>query len=633
MEDVPRALRERSTERARRFIEPVVVAWEGTGTAHVRVPATAAGTVTVSLLLEDGESRPLRLGRTGPETEIDGLRYTQGTVVLDGLPLGYHRLVTEIEGERLETLVIAAPSKAFQGDGERSWGVFLPLYALRTERDWGTGSYSDLAALSAWVRDLGGGVVGTLPLLATFLDEPFDPSPYSPASRLFWSELFIDVEQAPELERSAETRDLIGSPGFRAEIGQARGDRLLDYERVAGLKRRALELLSASWSKDSQSSELALDYARFRSACLRFDGPWEEWPGKPRDGRLEETEIDQDVVRYHAYVQSLAERQIAEAAGGGAGLFMDLPLGVHPASYDVWRERDAFARGASAGAPPDTFFTKGQDWGFPPPHPQRIRDQGYRYPIACLRHVMRHAAVLRVDHVMGLHRLYWVPSGMEAADGVYVRYPADELYAILSLESHRARTVVVGEDLGTVPPEVRRTMSNHGVLRTSVLQYELRPTLRAPLRRIPEWAMASLNTHDMPTFAAMWEGRDIEDRLSVGLLDEKDAKKEHGDRERARRALIRLLLREGHLESRDPSGPEVVRGALRHIAASPARIAVTSLEDLWWETEPQNTPGTGEERPNWRRRAAHSFESFRETPQVVGTLQEMDNLRRGSSST
>jgi 4-alpha-glucanotransferase len=305
---------------------------------------------------------------------------------------------------------------------------------------------------------------------------------------------------------------------------------------------------------------------------------------------------------------------------------------VHPASYDVWRERDAFAEGVSAGAPPDTFFTKGQDWGFPALHPQRIREQEYRYPIACLRHLMRRAAVLRLDHVMWMHRLFWVPSDLEARDGVYVRYPAEELYAILCLESHRARTVVVGEDLGTVPPAVRRAMARRGVLRTSVLQYELRPNLRAPLRPIPASAMASLNTHDMPPFASMWEGRDIEDRLSLGLLDDKAARKEHRDRDRARRALIRLLRREGRLESRHPSGPEVLRGALRHVAASKARMAVIALEDLWWETLPQNTPGTDDERPNWRRRARLAFESFRESPEVVGTLQEMDRLRRGTES-
>jgi 4-alpha-glucanotransferase len=245
---------------------------------------------------------------------------------------------------------------------------------------------------------------------------------------------------------------------------------------------------------------------------------------------------------------------------------------------------------------------------------------------------MRHSSVIRIDHVMWMHRLFWVPSGLEAADGVYVRYPADELYAILCLESQRAGSVVVGEDLGTVPRSVRQAMTRHGVLRTSVLQYELRPNRRAPLRPIPERAMASLNTHDMPPFAAMWEGRDIEDRLSLGLLDEKGARREQRDRDRARHALIRFLRGEGHLKTPDPSGPDVLRGALRHIAASKSRMAVTALEDLWWETLPQNTPGTDEERPNWRRRARVPFESFRESPEVVGTLQEMDRLRGGSGS-
>ena len=630
MQDVTGALREREAELAGRCAEPAVAAWEGSGSARVRVPAKMADSVSAHLILEDGSERELPIDVTGPETEVQGIRYVAAWVALEQLPPGYHRMVTRIQGEEHETLVISAPPLAFQGEGDRVWGVFLPTYALRTARDWGVGSYSDLLDLTIWVRSLGGRLVGTLPLLATFLDEPFDPSPYSPASRLFWSELFIDVERAPELERSEEVRELIASPGFRREIDRARDGALVDYELVAQLKARALELLARRWSGHPGERDRVHDYAAFRAAGVRFGCAWEKWPARQRDGDLDLEEVDPDAIRYHSYVQFLAERQIGEAAAAGAGLFMDLPLGVHPGSYDVWRERDAFAEGVSAGAPPDTFFTKGQNWGFPPLHPHRIRERGYRYPIACLRQLMRHAAVLRIDHMMWMHRLFWVPSALDARDGVYVRYPAEELYAILCLESHRARTAVVGEDLGTVPPIVRRAMARHGVLRTSVLQYELRPNPRAPLRPIPASAMASLNTHDMPPFAAIWEGRDIEDRLSLGLLDEKGARKEQRDRDRARRALIRLLLREGHLENPDPSGPEVLRGALRHLAASKARMAVTALEDLWWETSPQNTPGTDEERPNWRRRARLAFESFRESPEVVGTLQDMDLLRGGS---
>ena len=630
MQDVASALRERSAELASRRVEPVLVAWDGSGSARIRLPVKSAEAAAVTLVLEDGSSRDLALG-TRPGEEADGGRLVTGEVSFEALPPGYHHLFVETGGERLETLVVSAPSRAFQGPDAREWGVFLPLYALRTDRDWGVGSYSDLAQLTAWVRGLGARLVGTLPLLATFLDEPFDPSPYSPASRLFWSELFIDVSRGTELERAPEARDLVASPGFRGDIERARGGRLVDYEKVADLKRRVLALLARK-SNSLTNDGRVVDYGRFRSACLRLGKRWEDWPPRQRDGRLDSSDVDPDVVRYHTYVQSLAGQQIAEAAAGGAGLFMDLPLGVHPASYDVWRHRDAFAVGVSAGAPPDTFFTKGQTWGFPPLHPHGIREQQYRYPIECFRHLMQHAAVLRIDHVMGLHRLFWVPPGLEPSEGVYVRYRPDELYAILALESHRARTVVVGEDLGTVPPSVRRAMARHGILRTFVLQYELRPKPRAPIPSVPKGSMASLNTHDMPPFAAIWEARDIEDRLSLGLLDEKLANKERGDRDRVRRGLIRSLVREGHLETGDASGPDVLRAALRHLAASKARMAVVNLEDLWWETEPQNTPGTGDERPNWRRRAKHSFESFRESPEVVGTLQEMNELRKEPNS-
>jgi 4-alpha-glucanotransferase len=330
-------------------------------------------------------------------------------------------------------------------------------------------------------------------------------------------------------------------------------------------------------------------------------------------------------------VQLLAEGQLAEfdrRSVGGDALFLDLPLGVHSDGYDTWRHRDCFADGVTAGAPPDPFFTEGQDWGFPPLDPGAIRRQGYAYPIACLRHLMRHASVLRIDHVMGMHRLFWVPDGMGPREGVYVTYPHEELYAVLSVESHRARTVIVGEDLGTVPKEVRRTMAKRGLLRSYALQYELRTETRTPLGRVPAASQASVNTHDMSPFAAMWDGLDIEDRVGLGLLDARGAREERKERGELRRSLVEYLRRRGLLGPRERSGHEVMAAALRYLARSPARTVVVNLEDLWDETRPQNVPGTETERPNWVRKARHPFERFREMPRVLGTLREVDALRR-----
>jgi 4-alpha-glucanotransferase len=228
--------------------------------------------------------------------------------------------------------------------------------------------------------------------------------------------------------------------------------------------------------------------------------------------------------------------------------YLDLPLGVHPHSYDIWRERGAFVLDASGGAPPDAVFTGGQDWGFPPLHPEAIRQQRYRYYIATLRHQLRHTDLLRIDHVMGLHRLYWIPNGLAPRDGVYVRYPSNELYAILSLESHRHRTPIVGENLGTVPTYVNSTMARHSLHRMYVAQYELVGSVRKTLRAVPRDAVASLNTHDIAPFAAFWEGLDIDDRLDLGLLNPVGARIERKNRRALKNVLESFLQRLGWLK-------------------------------------------------------------------------------------
>ena len=528
------------------------------------------------------------------------------------LPPGYHRLAVDSSEERHEALVISAPSRCYEGPPDRRWGAFLPLYALRSERSWGTGDLTDLGELIQWARSLGADTVGTLPMLAAFLDQPFERSPYAPVSRLFWNELYVDVERAPELARCPEARELIGSPEYRRGIERARSGDHVDYRLAYSLKRRVLEPLARTfWNSAGAPGQSGVlegveAYARFRA---KVEGRPAEW-------------------RYHAYVQELMERQLAETAGD-AGLFLDMPLGVHPAGFDTWRFPDAFAPGVSAGAPPDTFFTAGQNWGFPPLHPERIREDEYRYPIACLRHLMRHAGAIRIDHVMWMRRMFWIPEGMLPKQGVYVGYPEEDLYAVLALESHRNRTAVVGEDLGTVPKAVRGVMGRRGVHRMYVLQYELRPEFRAPLGEIPDAAQASLNTHDIPTFTAMWEGLDIADRLQLGLIDEEGAEKDRSDREELRRALAADLRRRGLL-GQETDGHSVMRAAQRYLASSSARMMLVNLEDLWDERRPQNVPGTGAERPNWVRRAARTFEEFREDPEVLGTFEEVDRLRKGN---
>lgn len=277
---------------------------------------------------------------------------------------------------------------------------------------------------------------------------------------------------------------------------------------------------------------------------------------------------------------------------------------------------------ASAGAPPDAFFTRGQSWGFPPMRPDAMREERFDYVIRCVRQQLRYAGILRIDHIMGLHRLFWVPVGSEAKDGVYVRYPDQELFAILAIESHRHRSVIIGEDLGTVPEEIHQLMKARGVKRMFVLQYELSPAAPVP-QEPPQDAIASLNTHDMPMFHSFWYGRDIDDRAELRLLDAQGAGEERRGREEIRRRLVEFFERRGlHGDPLD--------AALLFLAGSDAEIVLLTLEDLWRESEPQNVPGTSAlERPNWQRKLRQEIADAFDLPEVRERLRGVEQRRRG----
>lgn len=641
-EEVPEALAERRRELAERVVEPVLVAWDGRAPAvEVRFGADS-GPLAVRFDLEGGE-------RWAWDRELSALPSTSsgngGGRLLglpDNLPMGYHRLRVESGGRSGEALVISAPTRAYAGDGKPLWGVFLPLYALQTRQSWGAGDFSDLETLAEWTAGLGGGVVGTLPLLATYLEELFEPSPYGPASRLFWNEIYLDPRRVPELEECPEAKRILESAEFRREVEALRAEPRVDYARLIALKRRVLEELSRwFFARASIDRREAFDdfvasrpelqtYASFRAVGERRGEPWQSWPERLREGTLAPADSDEDDRRYHLWVQWITDEQVAsmasEARRRGPGLYLDLPLGVHGSSYDAWRYRHLFAEGASAGAPPDSFFTRGQDWGFPPLHPERLREHGYDYLIESLRHHLRYAGLLRIDHVMQLYRLFWIPAGMGAMDGVYVHYPVDELFAVLCVESHRHQAIVVGENLGTVPPEIGDAMDRHDVLGMYVVQYELQPGGRG-LRPPPARSVASLNTHDMPTFRAFWEARDVADLQSLGFFDERQAREERERRETLRREILAELPPEERADERTAFRGVLTR-LLEQLAASPARMMLVNLEDLWGETEPQNVPGTSTERPNWRRKARHPFEEFSTHPEVVDVLRRIDEIRK-----
>jgi 4-alpha-glucanotransferase len=652
LDDAGEAYRHSRQELWRRWVEPVAVAWDGGATELlVRLPASCAAILSCALRLETGETREwnweVERAALQESTQVEGVPYQARRLALPGgLPPGYHQLILSTAGKRAECLVLSAPSRSYEppgGGSKGSWGVFLPLYALQSARSWGAGDFTDLERLTEWISGLGGGIVATLPLLASFLDEPFEPGPYSPASRLFWNEFYLDVARIPEWKGCPPAQALVASADFQQQVAALRAEPLVDYHRQMALKRRVLEELGRSFfARPSTDGQAALqrflaghpqaeDYARFRAIGEKLRAPWPAWPERLQAGHVTNEDYDEENRRYHLFVQWQAHEQLqqlaARARSAGPGFYLDLPLGVNPDSYDVWREREAFATGIAAGAPPDPFFARGQNWGFPPLHPERIREQGYRYVVAYLRHHLQLAGILRIDHMMGFHRLFWVPHGQDARAGIYVRYPAEELYAVFSIESHRSRSVLVGEDLGTVPPEVRPTMEKHNVHRMYVMQYELQPQYHNALTAVYPGSVASLNTHDMPPFAAFWQGLDVQERVDLGILDPGIGNEERQRRRGLLEALIRSLRIAGRLqESSEPL--EVLQACLNYMSAGPGQVVLASLEDLWLETESQNVPGTWRERPNWRRKARYSLEAMRDRPEVARILREMNQLFR-----
>ena len=651
--DIHSALREKIQALRQRMLEPVNVVWDGESPViKVQLPKTLSNATLVGYLeIETGEQKFWRWSgsnlATLQDVEIEGISYVLKEIPLpEKLPLGYHRFILEISGKSVETLIIAAPRKSYMPptlQENRLWGVFLPLYALSTRKNWGSGEFSDLETLTQWVASIGGNVIATLPLLPTFLEEPFEPSPYNPVSRLLWNEFYLDVTRSPELARCPSAQSLLESIPFQKEIEALRRSALVDYCRLMALKRRILSELCRCFFAESserlqdfyrfiQSYPIVEDYACFRAASEKQRVPWRLWPEPLRHGVLKGGDYDEAVKRYYLYAQWLAHEQVQsiceKSRKNNTMLYLDLPVGVHPDGYDVWRERNAFGLEASAGAPPDAVFTRGQNWRFPPLHPERIREQGYRYTIAYMRHHLQHAGILRIDHVMGFHRLFWIPKGLEAGQGIYVRYRAEEFYAILSLESHRSKTIVVGEDLGTVPPYVRPAMSRHGLHRLYVLQYELACNPQKPVGRIPSNSIISLNTHDMPPFAAFWKALDIEEREPLGLLDMKNARAEQRSRRRFEKALIAFLQSKGWLKKGVQDIFAITKACLAFLSASRAHVVLVNLEDLWRETQPQNIPGTEKEYPNWQRKARYSLEEFCQMPEVRDALREIDALRK-----
>ena len=518
--------------------------------------------------LEDGST----LGRIG--------------VLPADLPLGYHHLQRD---DGIVQLLIAGPGRCHLPRALRAWGWAIQLAATRSSTSWGIGDLADLRRLGEWSADAGAGFMAVGPLGAPNPGPDPEPSPYYPSTRRFGNPLYLRVEEVPGAERvGGQLADL-------AAAGRALGmDRLIDRRRVAALKMLALERIWATgpdrsafdaWRAERGS---ALErWATFVVLTERFGAGWHRWPEPFRDPEgtaVKRVHVEEaDRVAFHGWVQWCFDRQLAEASRALMRV-ADMPVGVDPGGFDAWDWQGQLAMGASIGAPPDRFNAAGQDWGLPPFIPHRLRQAAYRPFVETIQAQLRHAGGLRIDHVLGLFRLWWIPSGQDPTRGAYVRSRTDELLEIVALESHRGQAVVIGEDLGTVPAGVRRELRRRRLLSTRLALFE-----RVPPSRYPAQSFAGVTTHDLPTVAGVWNGSDLGDQATSGVTPDPGAL-----------ALLRSRLARAADVGADAPLEEVVPRLHERVAASPSQLVAAILEDALRVEERPNMPGTvAPARQNW----------------------------------
>lgn len=656
--------------RWRRLLPPVLVLAEDEAPViPVSVPADAAGTLTWNLTEEGGglrcESVPLPSLPVLESGTSGGAAYVRRGLTLPLVPpLGYHRLeVTLSDGAvGAEMVLILTPRRCLTPDevvpGGRTWGVALQLYGLRGHTDWGIGDFDDLARFGETAGRLGAGLVGLNPLHALFPADPHHFGPYSPSSRSFLNALYIDVEAVPDLAESEDAQALIAEPGFQERLAAVRGAELVDYPAVSALKMTVLEALHRSFrarhlagegsprGRDFRAFQAAMGEGLFRHALfdalhehfLRQDSSlwaWQSWPEPFR--RPDSAEVaafaaaHAERVEFFTYLQWEADRQLgvaagrAKAAGLAVGFYRDLAVAGSPGGAAAWAQPGVLVRGASVGAPPDQFNMKGQNWGLAPFSPVGLRDAAYAPFAAMVRANMRHAGALRIDHVMALEHLFWIP---DEGDGAYVRYPFQDMVRIIALESRRQGCIVIGEDLGTVPEGFRPAMAAAGVLSYRVVYFErtVDGGYVAP-QDYPAQSMAVVSTHDLPTFRGFWTGHDLEIRRDLDLYPSaeaagKDAWDRGVDRWRLLLALGEQGLKPARYVSDDGAQPfswELAEAVHRYLGRTAGRIVMMQIEDALGEIEQPNLPGTTDQHPNWRRRLSVAVEDL----ESDGGLQAM----------
>lgn len=632
-ESLAASVKRRTQQNAERVLPPTLVI----AAEQKRLPLPDGVAAQCELRLEDGR-----------------LLQFSGAVLPLGIPLGYHELSINVSGCETRTRLIVSPGRAWLPasleNGGKTAGVAVSLYGVRSKTNWGCGDCTDLEALLDWVHeDLHCSFLSLNPLHAIDNRQPYNISPYLPNSALFRNPLYIDVTRVPEFQTSKAAASLFQSAAVRDLLQKLRESPHVEYENAWKLKRLFLAVLYREFrrAKDPVRQQQFANYRRmqgenlrrFSAYCSIWDwlhqrNPdlwiWPEWPVEYQDPQshavAEFCLKHESQILFHSYMQWVLDTQLeaaqnkARSMGLAIGLYHDLALATDKCGADLWSYREYYIPGCRVGSPPDGFAPEGQDWAFPPPDSEKLRANGYRLFIDSIRANSRHGGALRIDHVMRLFRLYWIPDGMTAKHGAYVRDFYEDLLGILALESHRNRFLIVGEDLGTVADNVRLALDQFGVLSYKVFYFEKDGRRFRRSEEYPRQALVSSTTHDLPTLAGFWTNRDIEARKDAGLLpDGESYKRQLQERIQDKQTMLDVLHEMKLLPDWFPRKAEIVpelTGELHNaiigfLVRTPCMLLVLNQEDLTKETEQQNLPASTWQYPNWQRKMKYTVEELR----------------------
>ena len=596
-------------------------------TSWVPVHVPDGASVSLTLVQEDGVERQVgQVDHWVQAREVDGRLIGEATFELPGdIPLGWHRLVASVSGDHGDALpgteltLIVTPHRIDTADrlaGQRIWGLQEQVYQVRSEQSWGIGDLHDLATTLNWAGQLGADFTLINPMHASSPVPPIEPSPYLPTTRRFGSPIYLSVEDLPELDTApADVLALIDD--LRTRAHKLNGFDLIDHDAVFALKDKALRALyavgttperAAAFAAYRQSQGEALqDFATYCALATQHGSEWPAWPVELRSPKapavLEFAAAHADEVSYHAWLQWLLRAQLDRAqsvatySGMSMGVVHDLAVGVHPGGADAWSMQDALALGVSVGAPPDQFNQRGQDWSQPPLRPDALARLGYAPLRDMLRAALGRAGGIRIDHIIGLFRLWWIPQGAGADQGTYVRYDAEAIVGIVALEAQRAGAVVIGEDLGVVEPSVRTVLAERGILGTSILWFEWENDQPMPPEHYRQLCLATVTTHDLPPSSGYLQLEHVAIRDQLGLL----TRSVEDERAHELVAIDKVLatLEARGLRQPDSNLSDTIEALHAFIGQTPSMMLGVAIADLAGDKRAINQPGTHREYPNW----------------------------------